>query len=114
MSSRRVAKAFQLSAIALCIIFALRGKPPARAQGHGSGLSVEDARQDDAISNLRESTDKSEARMEQRLDMSELELRDLHDDVTGIKNENRVEFGGIALLGGSGMLMGRRRKQQEQ
>ena len=113
MSGRRVAKVFQISAIAMCVVFALRGKPPARAQGRGSGLSVEDARQDDAISNLRESTDKAESRLEQRMDMSDLELRGLHDDVTGIRNENRVEFGGIALLGGSGMLMGRRRKQQE-
>jgi hypothetical protein len=84
----------------------LRGHPPASAQ------SAEDARQDDAIANLRESTDKAETKVEQRLDMIDLELRNQHDDLNDVKNENREEFGGIGILYGGGALLGLRRKRE--
>lgn len=98
---------FKFAAIALCVALALRGRPPASAQE-----TVEDTRQDDAISNLRESTDKSEARLEQRLDVMELEIRDIRDDSSSSRSETRVEFGGIGLLCSSGMLLGRRKKNE--
>jgi hypothetical protein len=112
-SSSKFGKGLQAGAIMLCVAFALRGRPPAGAQTAPTGISLEDARQDDAISTLRESTDKSETRLEQRLDLAELELRGLHDDMDEGRNENRAEFGSIALLGASGMLMGRRRRKDQ-
>lgn len=110
----RLANGLKIAVVACCVVFALRGRPPATAQyaqiAEASTLSVEDARQDDAISNLRESTDKSEARLEQRLDVMDLEIRDLRDDDSASRSETRFEFGGIGLLCSGGMFFGKRKK----
>lgn len=109
----RLGKALQIGAIVLCVAFALRGHPPARAQERSEGISLEDARQDDAISTLRESTDKSETRLEQRMDVIEFDLRNLHDDQNSTRTENRVEFGSVAILVGGGTLAQRKRKRED-
>lgn len=100
----RLALGLKFGAVGLCVAFALRGKPPASAQ------TSEDQRQDDAIATLRENTDKTESRLDQRLDMMEIEIRTLHDGQEEGRSENRFEFGGIGLLYGGGALLGRRKK----
>ena len=117
MSSKRfrLAVTLKAAAIALCVVFALRGRPPAGAQhpeiSGTNGLSVEDQLQDEAIATLRESTDKSESRQERHQDETDRDLRDLRDDFNASRIETRAEFGGIGLLYGGGLVADRRRRK---
>lgn len=111
----RWADSLKIGAVALCLVFAVRGRPPAGAQNSQisseSGLSVEDQLQDQAIATLRESADKSESRQDRYKDDTDRDLRDLRDDVNASRIETRAEFGGIGLLYGGGLIADRRRKK---
>lgn len=127
MSSKlrsRLGKSMQIAAIFLCALFAMRGRPPASAQMQvhpsQSVLSVKDAQQDDAISSLRERAAVSEQTLTQRIDQNTAtalrqseDLEHLGIQMADIRGENRAEFGGIALLGGGGMLLGGRKRKRE-